>query len=110
MNNYIINCTSQTVSCFAVSIIATALAVNCNVTTINKTDKLDINLTGYSKLASPSTFDSFSNMFTGQFTTSYDVLVETVSNLYTHLLAAQEPLGYEFAKVLHENIWDLYES
>ncbi|NNM60410.1 MAG: hypothetical protein HKM04_11440 [Legionellales bacterium] len=37
--------------------------------------------------------------------------IETVlTNFYSLLLEKQEPLGDEFAKVLYENLWDLYQS
>lgn len=38
-----------------------------------------------------------------------DRFIETVSNFYAALLVRQEPLGEEFARVLHDNLWDLYE-
>ena len=31
-----------------------------------------------------------------------------IAEFYSTLLASQEPLGNEFEKVLHENLWDLY--
>jgi hypothetical protein len=31
-----------------------------------------------------------------------------VTDFYAKLLANQEPLGKEFERVLHENLWDLY--
>lgn len=30
--------------------------------------------------------------------------------LIAEFIAAQEPLGEEFSKILYENMWDLYES
>lgn len=33
-----------------------------------------------------------------------------VSDFYQALQAKQEPLGDEFEKVLHDNLWDLYET
>lgn len=35
---------------------------------------------------------------------------EAISQVYTELLAKQQPLGYEFSKVLHDNLWNLYED
>lgn len=34
----------------------------------------------------------------------------TVAEFYQSLLVKQEPLGEPFQKILHENLWDLYES
>lgn len=39
-----------------------------------------------------------------------DMFEEEVGSFFAHLLASQEPLGAEFERVLHENLWDLYES
>ena len=40
---------------------------------------------------------------------SPDLFVESISNFYAKLVTSQEPLGAEFSRVLHENLWDLYE-
>ena len=34
---------------------------------------------------------------------------KALAAFYTGLLAKQEPLGADFAKVLYDNLWDLYE-
>jgi hypothetical protein len=39
-----------------------------------------------------------------------DDFVEKISNFYAELSANQEPLGNDFAKVLKDNLWDLYEG
>lgn len=39
-----------------------------------------------------------------------DEFEKEVSRFYARLLERQQPLGEEFEKVLHENLWDLYES
>ncbi|HAT50924.1 MAG TPA: hypothetical protein DCS88_11405 [Alphaproteobacteria bacterium] len=36
--------------------------------------------------------------------------LETISRFYEHLMEKQEPLGQEFAQVLADNLWDLYEG
>jgi hypothetical protein len=33
---------------------------------------------------------------------------EEISNFYLKLFEAQETLGYEFEKILHDNLWELY--
>lgn len=35
---------------------------------------------------------------------------EVVSEFYSRLWSKQEPLGMEFEKILHDNLWDLYEN
>lgn len=42
--------------------------------------------------------------------TGVDPFVEVMSNLYAGLLTNQERLEPEFELVLHENLWELYES
>lgn len=37
-------------------------------------------------------------------------LDQEVGVFYKRLLDSQEPLGQEFAAILHDNLWDLYES
>lgn len=36
--------------------------------------------------------------------------LEAVSSFYGQLVEKQEPLGQEFAQVLADNLWDLYEG
>jgi len=36
-------------------------------------------------------------------------LSDLMGEIYKQLAESQEPLGEEFARVLHENLWDLYE-
>lgn len=42
--------------------------------------------------------------------TTDDELFEALSNCASTLMQKLEPLGEEFSKVLHENLWDLYEQ
>jgi len=35
---------------------------------------------------------------------------EELKEFYDTLLKKQEPLGYEFEKLLHDNLWELYEE
>jgi hypothetical protein len=64
----------------------------------------------YSSWANKPTFTQYSNLFTGQIESHSDNFSLEVSNFYTKLLASQEPLGEKFEKILHENLWDLYEG
>lgn len=47
---------------------------------------------------------------TGEYSLAIDQFEQIVSNFYSTLLVQQEPLGMEFEKVMHENLWNLYES
>lgn len=66
----------------------------------------------YTSGASPRTYDQYANVVTGEYNISSGLvgLEQTVSQLYAHLVANQEPLGSEFEAALNENLWDLYES
>lgn len=110
MNNYYINNTQQSISCFAAGIIATTMLVNCNPLCTEQVTPYNYRSTGYSRSATPHTFDCFSNIFTGEFNNHPDALMETVSNLYYRILTDQVLLEQEFKQVLHDNLWDLYES
>ena len=57
-----------------------------------------------------ATSDSFRSKVTGQYDLSPPPFEQVVTNFYVNLLSAQEPLGATFEKVLHDNLWDLYES
>jgi hypothetical protein len=35
---------------------------------------------------------------------------DKIAEFYKHLLERQEPLPADFAKILNDNLWDLYES
>lgn len=39
-----------------------------------------------------------------------DKIDPALGNFYENLSAAQKPLGEEFEKVLHDNLWELYET
>lgn len=64
----------------------------------------------YSWSGSKATFNHYSNPITGEYSFTPNTFEQEVSNFYARLLANQERLGAEFEKVLHENIWNLYES
>jgi len=57
------------------------------------------------------TFGQYQNVFTGDYITqrAFD-FEQSMTNFYAKLLAKQEPLGADFAKVLYDNLWELYES
>lgn len=69
-----------------------------------------LNLSSYDTYATQPTFDQYRNALTRTFdVVSYDFEAK-VTKFYSQLLMNQEPLGEKFAKILHENLWDLYED
>jgi hypothetical protein len=63
----------------------------------------------YLTKSAPSSFDQVRNIFGGILDQGPDLFMGNISNFYAKLVASQEPLGAEFSRVLHENLWDLYE-
>ena len=57
-----------------------------------------------------STYGRYSSPITGETVFIIDPLERAVTDFYAKLLNNQEPLGAEFEVVLHQNLWDLYES
>ena len=110
MSRYIIKNSSQTAGCISVGIVATALIFNFVVPEIEKKESINIKGSAYSSSAVPSTFDQFSNIYSGEFMPGSNLLVKEMSNFYARLLNQQEQLEPEFEFVLNENLWDLYES
>jgi hypothetical protein len=64
----------------------------------------------YFSRSSGATFDSFRGEISGQYDRTPIQFEHVVGNFYARLLSSQEPLGAEFEKVLHANLWTLYES
>jgi len=64
----------------------------------------------FSTLANLPSFGQVVSIFPRDFVDDMDTqFEETVSSFYAQLVESQEPLGQEFERVLHENLWDLYE-
>ena len=63
----------------------------------------------YSTKSALPSFDQIRSIFGSVLDQGVGQFVESVSNFYANLAARQEPLGAEFSRVLHENLWDLYE-
>lgn len=79
----------------------------------NGTDRLSplqLSQASYSSDANEATFDSFRESITGQYDHTPIKFEQSVGNFYARLVSTQEQLGTNFEKVLHENLWDLYES
>jgi hypothetical protein len=65
----------------------------------------------YETHANTPSFGQLGNLYNGYQLQAIDQeFVGTVSNFYAQLLDNQEPLGQEFEQVLHDNLWELYES
>lgn len=57
------------------------------------------------------THESNKNILTGRYTPYTGITFESVvTDAFAALSLNQEPLGYEFERVLFENLWDLYQS
>lgn len=63
----------------------------------------------YSTKAALPSFDQIRSIFGSVLDQGAGEFVESISNFYANLASRQEPLGAEFSRVLHENLWDLYE-
>ena len=63
----------------------------------------------YHTMSALPSFDQYRSIFGGIPSNELDGFVESVSSFYMKLMASQKPLGTEFSRVLHENLWDLYE-
>ncbi len=61
--------------------------------------------------ANTPSFGQLGNIYNGSQLQAIDQeFIDTVSNFYAQLVDNQEPLGQEFEQVLHDNLWNLYES
>lgn len=64
----------------------------------------------YSSEGAVTSYNSMASIFTGEYVSVPEKFEQSVGNFYDRLLTSQVPLGAAFEKVLHENLWDLYES
>ena len=53
------------------------------------------------------TFGQYTKLSIREQQSSEFIFEETMASFYANLLSKQEPLGKEFEKVLHDNLWDL---
>jgi len=64
----------------------------------------------YAAASNSATYDSTGNALTEVYSTPAPLNFEqAISDFYTQLLAKQEPLDENFEKLLHKNLWNLYE-
>ena len=109
MNNYKINQTSNTTGTMVMAgILATLLASQATPRPTENYGEAIQNAPYRTSLTLPS-FDQIRNFFGSDLDERQDSFVENISNFYGKLVARQEPLGIEFSRILHENLWDLYE-
>lgn len=58
----------------------------------------------------PATYSHIGNPFSGEYSNAPEIFEQAVGSFYEQLLARQEPLGDDFERILHQNLWNLYES
>jgi hypothetical protein len=57
------------------------------------------------------TFSQLQNAFTGEYRKRSNLDFEdSVATFYATLLGQQESLGAEFERILHDNLWELYDD
>lgn len=112
MNSYSIKQTSLTACNVVVyGLLASQGLSHAEASIIPDGKQHSLNPTPYETHASSPSFSQIGNIFSGSLLQVIDQqFVETVSSFYTQLLENQEPLGQDFEQVLHDNLWDLYES
>ena len=112
MYNYCINQESDTVASVTIRGVLAAhfLADQMNVKIEDDQYRPPYIHDVYHSFATPATFDHCRTIVMGKYQQESDQFEVNVAKFYTKLLASQESLGAEFEKVLHENLWNLYES
>lgn len=110
MNNYQINQTSNTTGTMVMAGILASHLLASHATT-PPTDNFGetIQRAPYRTSFALPSFDQIRNFFGSDLDERQDSFVENISNFYGKLVTRQEPLGVEFSRILHENLWDLYE-
>jgi len=109
-SSYHINQTPRTTGNYLVAglLVSQILASHSVLASANNEREALLDFPYITKAALPS-FDQIRSIFGSVLDQGADQFVESVSNFYANLAARQEPLGAEFSRVLHENLWDLYE-
>jgi len=111
MNEIRSNLSSSTMSSVVITGLLSAAMLNALPETSNLGSRNNaLSNNAYSANDFGATSDSFRSKVTGQYDLSPPPFEQVVANFYVNLLSAQEPLGATFEKVLHDNLWDLYES
>lgn len=113
MNKYHTKQTSTTFCTVVLAgiLVGTSLPSDCNsepsLSSLNFTNGKNYALV----LGTDPTHESNQNIFTRQYTLSEQAIFESdITNFYAKLSSNQEALGYEFERVLFDNLWDLYQS
>jgi hypothetical protein len=112
MNSYRIDNISETVSSISAKVVLTAMLLGAPAIAgaVAQVEPINFKASAYHALAAPSTYAQLTSVFTGEFPHDTPSLTEAVADFYAMLLSSQERLEPEFELVLHENLWDLYES
>jgi hypothetical protein len=105
---------NQTANSFGRAIVIAGLLANVTHVFENRTsdalNKDAILQSPYKSNSLQESFDTYRNPITMNYNSAPDWFENEVGNFYKALLSRQEPLGSEFEAILHENLWDLYES
>ena len=112
MDNYFINQESGTVGSVTINGILAAqyLAAQMKVMQDKDQYRLPSIREVYYRFATSATFDHCRTIVMGEYQQESDRFEVSIAQFYAKLLASQESLGPAFEKVLHENLWNLYES
>ncbi len=106
MNKYSTQATQSTASNVILGSLMAALMMPVNL----EKNATPLIKKSYVQLSKSDSFQRIDGLSTYK-TQSVDLdLLNTVKTVYSKLLSSQEVLGDEFSKILHENLWDLYES
>lgn len=77
---------------------------------VPEVEQQQLHLKPFSTLANLSSFGQVVRILPDDFVDGMETqFEEAVSSFYAQLIESQESLGQEFERVLHENLWDLYE-
>lgn len=109
-SSYQINQTSRTTSNYVLAgLLASQLLAGHGVLAPAEGDQEPLLEVPYRTKSALPSFDQIRSIFGSVLDQGAGQFVESVSNFYANLAARQEPLGAEFSRVLHDNLWDLYE-
>ncbi len=110
MSNYRIMQTSRTTGTQVLAGILATQLLTAQQAPIQVTDIQETILAAaYRTNSALSSFDQIRSIFGSVLGIGTDRFVEDMSHFYAKLAAGQELLDAEFSRVLHENLWDLYE-
>lgn len=110
MSEYRINQTSATASTVIIAGLLASQSIAAHVPPNASEDSNQALFAArYKTEAQLPSFEQYRGIFGGVSSFEGDPFIESVSSFYAKLVAMQEPLGEDFSRVLHENLWELYE-